>query len=657
MTMGTPAYMAPEQVRDAKGIDLRADIFALGAILYEMVTGQRAFVGSDTFELFRAIADGTYIDPLELRPDLPARFVETIRKALQVDRDQRFNSCEELLQSWSAGDPGLLSDSAVLWDVTSLDSIHSREQERSEKEFADNVRSEETFTMDMGGQRPSSVDTSADETWAVEPMVDSIVAVESMENAGRVTLSEATSNFLLGLLLTLPFVIGAFSLLFGSPMAAYKEAPIGMVLIGGLTVVTSGVTMLLKCSRRERFGAWMVMPILILIVGTVATIIGVKLNDVVISHLILEGVAGTNPNWVGDIPKLASIGINKAMSTGLAAMSFSGIAFLITALIIASRAPGSWAGLRLSNRVRVILGVSVGLGGVFWTVAPLVRDFPVSGPEGLFFVFMSLCVLGLAAARVAEGSQDDIEMVRARWGVLLCGFTGMTLCLEAESIAALRQLFTKVGAEGSPIERVNNARLFIEIVENTTLINFTVWMLMALFVAILPMLGRGGISCPWPWRSWILPVTLLAIRFVLPGYAFLEIVRGSSLIIPAQEAAAVHELFGFVPEGVIEADGLVLTSKGIVVEQVDSGMALSKGDAVIAVNGRPVANVAELVEQIDMCWCSDNEKAVNTKCEFSWEPGEEECLSVGCTVRLLLSRSDELGHPHVVTESLLLRGQ
>src|SRR5690606_10003737 len=55
MAMGTPAYMAPEQVRDAKDVDQRADVFALGAILYEMLTGRRAFDGDDSFDVMQKV--------------------------------------------------------------------------------------------------------------------------------------------------------------------------------------------------------------------------------------------------------------------------------------------------------------------------------------------------------------------------------------------------------------------------------------------------------------------------------------------------------------------------------------------------------------------------------------------------------------------------
>ena len=71
-TMGTPQYMSPEQVRDAKNVGPAGDVFALGAILYEMVTRQRAFDGEDLLEVFNAVASGEFRPPRERVPR-PAR--------------------------------------------------------------------------------------------------------------------------------------------------------------------------------------------------------------------------------------------------------------------------------------------------------------------------------------------------------------------------------------------------------------------------------------------------------------------------------------------------------------------------------------------------------------------------------------------------------
>jgi hypothetical protein len=97
MTMGTPQYMAPEQVRDAKSVDHRADVFSLGCILYELVVGHPPFQGDDVLTVLMASARGRYERPDRAVPELPARFVQAIDGCLRVDREARLPDCEAVL--------------------------------------------------------------------------------------------------------------------------------------------------------------------------------------------------------------------------------------------------------------------------------------------------------------------------------------------------------------------------------------------------------------------------------------------------------------------------------------------------------------------------------------------------------------------------------
>jgi len=97
IAMGTPAYMASEQIRDASNVDQRADVFSLGCILYELVCGQRAFPGDDAITIYSAIMRGEFVPPLKLKPELPARIDMAIRGSLQMERAHRLNSCADLL--------------------------------------------------------------------------------------------------------------------------------------------------------------------------------------------------------------------------------------------------------------------------------------------------------------------------------------------------------------------------------------------------------------------------------------------------------------------------------------------------------------------------------------------------------------------------------
>ena len=93
--VGTIGYMSPEQLR-GETIDARSDLFALGVVLYEAATGQRAFQGSTGAVVSHAILGEHPVAPRTIRPDLPVKFEETILKALEKDRDVRCQSAAEL---------------------------------------------------------------------------------------------------------------------------------------------------------------------------------------------------------------------------------------------------------------------------------------------------------------------------------------------------------------------------------------------------------------------------------------------------------------------------------------------------------------------------------------------------------------------------------
>ncbi len=96
--MGTPGYMSPEQIQNAKAVDPRTDLFAMGAILYEMLLGKPAFTGSTLAQIFVAVQMGTYVPPERSLPTLPPHLVAAVRACLMVDRDQRVSSVEELVE-------------------------------------------------------------------------------------------------------------------------------------------------------------------------------------------------------------------------------------------------------------------------------------------------------------------------------------------------------------------------------------------------------------------------------------------------------------------------------------------------------------------------------------------------------------------------------
>ncbi len=122
-TLGTPHYMSPEQVRSAKSVDLRSDVYAMGVILYQALTGKLPFDGPSATAVIAAIVTDDPPGVETLRPDLPRGVATVVHRAMARDPRERFGSARELREALVRGAMGGTVDSAPSIDIGAHDTL------------------------------------------------------------------------------------------------------------------------------------------------------------------------------------------------------------------------------------------------------------------------------------------------------------------------------------------------------------------------------------------------------------------------------------------------------------------------------------------------------------------------------------------------------
>jgi tRNA A-37 threonylcarbamoyl transferase component Bud32 len=101
VVMGTPAYMSPEQLISTKYVDSLTDIYSMGVMFYQMVTGKRPYSADFTAENLHKISIGDYVHPRQLNPDLPEYCVYIVKKAMHHKKEKRVQDLKELIDHMS----------------------------------------------------------------------------------------------------------------------------------------------------------------------------------------------------------------------------------------------------------------------------------------------------------------------------------------------------------------------------------------------------------------------------------------------------------------------------------------------------------------------------------------------------------------------------
>jgi hypothetical protein len=116
-TLGTPAYMSPEQISDTSKVDKRADIYSLGVMFYEMLTGKKPFPPHFTPEAIDQISRGIYVKPKKINPTIPISFMRIIKRTMNRKINKRYRDIQYILNILSKYTKKYKSQKAVNADI------------------------------------------------------------------------------------------------------------------------------------------------------------------------------------------------------------------------------------------------------------------------------------------------------------------------------------------------------------------------------------------------------------------------------------------------------------------------------------------------------------------------------------------------------------
>jgi serine/threonine protein kinase len=554
--MGTPAYMAPEQVRDAGTVDRRADVFSLGALLYELVSGEQAFRGDDNLALLTAVAT-VQIQPIAERVrNLPERMARAIDGALTAGVDDRWADADELLAAWSAGTPSPFPqiDTPLATDLAHL---------------TNSLRSE--------GTPPDPASTPSGATFALSRgPVGQPETLESPTPTGPgMTLSAVVAGAA-----SVPMVLGIIATVFGDLSTPFQAGGFVMWPLLATSALAYGVLGLLF-AREQRgataFAGWLTMPAILLVIGSFATRFGIDQ---------LLGAAASAP-W-DTAYELYGRGVAIALTTDLTGLVL-GAALLIGAATTAVASRRRALPRRLGPRV-VGIALATLVGGTALWLGPALLGGGTVGGQKAFLAFASLVVVAIAAALVAPRRADD-GLDRTRLLVLSTGVPAVLAAAQAVDVLQQLDRYSSTQAGRTPVDSLAAMPSFVAATLPTSSLAVAGWGLLALGICLVPLWGAASL----PVRRVDLALAAVLALLVV-GARIVEragVANVATQMVRAHEQAAAAWYLGA---------GMVDTPAGPTV--LHPGGGLLGGDRVVAVSGTPVPTTLALVTALAACDCA-----------------------------------------------------
>ena len=184
--VGTPAYMAPEQVEGAADIDARADLYALGAMVYELLTGQRPWPGDAPFVVAAARLANPPPDPRAILPDLPRAVAEVVLRCMARKREDRYGTADEVARAYAEAVAVGSTPSAALAQPR----VASRPPPRESREGAADRSTDKTIAV-----LPFKNGGPLEDEYLADGITDDLIDVLSMTPGLKVRPRGAVSAF------------------------------------------------------------------------------------------------------------------------------------------------------------------------------------------------------------------------------------------------------------------------------------------------------------------------------------------------------------------------------------------------------------------------------------------------------------------------------
>jgi len=547
--MGTPAYMAPEQFQDASRVDGRADVFSLGAILYEVVTGQMAFEGSLP-EILGKAGWGTFTPVRTLAPQTPQAWVDAIEGALRPEPHQRIPSVEALLAAWT----GQGRAAAPAPEHPPLQAL---------LEAPDDPE----HSAHLAGCAPCRVELrlyrQAFEGQTLHPT--------DRRWPGRLA---GAALGLLGTVVVLAGVLGGLGNLLH----------LGFWLWIFLVLGAGGGTLLAEGRRSLTAGGdpglvrWIAAPVLLLIVGQLACGAGAR---------VALGAIALAPLDIA--PVLIAAGSMVTLSAWSAAQLVS-VPFLLGAVILVVLVRRSVA--RLGAWAPWPAGLAIGGGGAMWLAESLVA----TDRTATLLVYGTVAVAGLVCSLLPdERPEDGPARLIAAVAAALAGASA-ALGVQVQDLRGLHMGATEIRWD-HPAEAVQTAADFA-LAWSAAFNPWTVaWVLLSVCVGVLVVAQTNHDHLAPPARRRQLARLSAVLGFgVAPAVAWnAQVVQQlTDQIVPAWRAAAIAQW--------LPAVHLAPQGPGL---RLDDGASepLQPGDRLVAVGDRTVTDLASIVALVDACRC------------------------------------------------------